>query len=79
MPRKVTPGEIIAKLDWVRELPDSAWARGVIDTAESVVSEIDELGVERTALDDKIKARMKVLRLIPAASALVFPIYWPEA
>lgn len=66
MPKVTTPGEILAKIDWVRQLPESAWSRGIIDTAESVSIELDELVEQKAALDGKIRARLKVLRLIPA-------------
>ena len=66
MPKGTTPDEILAKIDWVHRLPDSAWSRGIIDLADSVGIELEDLEKEKVALDAKIKARLKVLRLIPA-------------
>ena len=66
MPRGTTPEEILERLEWVKHLPESAWSSGIIDPAESLCSELDELSKEKIMLDEKIRARLKVLRLIPA-------------
>ena len=66
MPRGTTPEEVLSRVGWVRLLPDSAWAHGICDTADSLVAELTDLEQERKVIDDKIKSRLKVLRLIPA-------------
>jgi len=66
MPKGTTPDEILEKLAWVHKLPASAWSRGIIDLADSVGIELEELENQKAELDAKIKSRLKVLRLIPA-------------
>lgn len=69
MPKGTTPEEILAildKIEWVRRLPESAWSHGIVDPAESLGIELEDLAKEKVALDEKIRARLKVLRLIPA-------------
>ena len=66
MPKGTSPDDILAKLEWVYKLPESAWSRGIIELADSVGIELEDLEKEKVALDAKIKARLKVMRLIPA-------------
>ena len=66
MPKGTNPDEILERIDWVRKLPESLWSRGIIDLAESIGIELEDLEKEKAVLDEKIKARLKVLRLIPA-------------
>jgi hypothetical protein len=65
MPKGQTPQEILAAIDWVRLLPDSAWGQGMASTADALVKELDDLARERDAIKEKIKSRMRLLRLIP--------------
>jgi len=64
MPRKDTPEELLARLDWVRRLPESVWSQGIVGTAEYVCDEISGMKEEKATLDQKIKSRMQALRLM---------------
>ena len=66
MPKGTNPDEILERIAWVHKLPESAWSRGITDLADSVGSELEDLEAEKAVLDAKVRARLKVLRLIPA-------------
>jgi len=66
MSKRTSPQEILDNIEWVRLLPDSAWSHGICSTADSLVDEISELERERKILNEKIRSRLKVLRLIPS-------------
>lgn len=69
MPKKTSHEdilEILEKIDWVRRLPETAWSRGIIDTAESVAVELDDLEREKAVIVEKFRSRLRVMKLIPA-------------
>jgi hypothetical protein len=66
MPKGTSPDEILEKVEWVRRLPETAWSRGILETADSVGIELEDLAKEKAELDEKIRSRLKVMRLIPA-------------
>lgn len=67
MPAKTNVQDILDRLQWVKELPDSggAWGRGIISTAESVSAEVAELEQQRASIAEKIKDRTSLLRMLP--------------
>lgn len=67
MPAKTNVQDILDRLAWVRNLPDSggAWGQGILGTAESVSSEVTELEQQRAVIVEKIKDRTSLLRTLP--------------
>jgi hypothetical protein len=64
--RKTKPEDVAAQMTWVSRLPATAWSRAFAETSEALVEEIQEMEDRRQAIDERIKARMRVLRLMPA-------------
>jgi len=63
MPKKVTAKELVEKIEWVADLPETAWSAGVFSSSAALAEEIEELELKRASLDKEIGDRMKLLRM----------------
>lgn len=64
--KRTQPEDVALKMEWVNRLPVTAWSRSFVETSEALVEEIQEMEARREEIDERIKSRMRVLRLMPA-------------
>ena len=65
MSRGNSTDDVLSKIDWVKRLPVTGWSTSIIESADSISSEINELLKQKMTIDEKIRSRFRVLRSIP--------------
>jgi len=73
MPKGRTPQDILDEISWLRNLEETSWSQGILDTADDLTREVGELEEQQKQLVADLKQkrskRLKVLRSIPGRAA----------
>ena len=77
MPKKQTPQDTLDRLGWLNNLTETQWSRGLLDTAIDLKAEIERLESQKAEVEEEIKKRTRVLRMLPSRAereaALIYP------